>query len=206
VSSIHTPRRRLPAAARRGLILDAALDEFAVHGYEGASMGRIGRAAGVSRTVLYDHFRSKRELFSTLLTSKHTRLLSHMREALQADAPMEQRMRGCADSFFAFAEREPTAWRLLFPERPPADADVAAEYQRLRGESNRLLAELIAPDARRAGIDPQSKVGEAMFALHQAALHGIVHWWHAHPSVSREELVEAAMQTLWMGFGGLKRS
>jgi AcrR family transcriptional regulator len=196
-------RRRMPAHERRELILDAALQEFAAHGYDGASMGRIGQAAGVSRTVLYDHFSSKRELFSRLLSDRHADLLAHLRAALQADAPMEQRMRACADSFFAFAEREPAAWRLLFPERPPADHEVAHEYHRLRAESNRLLAELIAPDARRAGIDPRSGVGQAMFALHQAALHGIVHWWHAHPGVTRAELVEA-MQTLWVGFGALK--
>jgi AcrR family transcriptional regulator len=196
-------RQRLRAPERRQLILDAALDEFAVHGYDRASMGRIGRAAGISRTVLYDHVSSKRELFSTLLSEKHAGLLAHMREALQADAPMEQRMRSCADSFFAFAEREPAAWRLLFPERPPADPGVAREYHRLRAESNRLLAELIAPDARRAGIDPRSGVGQAMFALHQEALRGIVHWWQAHPGVTRAELVEA-MQTLWAGFSALK--
>lgn len=167
-------------------------------------MGRIGRAAGVTRPVLYDHFASKRELFATLLADRHSALTFHMSDALRADAPMEERMRACADAYFAFAEREPDAWRLLHPERPPADPSVAAEYHRLRAESNRLIAELIAPDARRAGIDPRSTLGEAMFALHQAALHGAVQWWHAHPAVTRDELVEAAMRTLWMGFGGLR--
>jgi hypothetical protein len=139
------------------------------------------------------------------LGTTHAALLTHLREALQADAPMDQRMRACADSLFGFAEREPLAWRLLFPEREPADVDVAAEYHRLRGESNRLLAELIAPDARRMGIDPASPVGQAMFALHQAALHGAARWWQTHPSVSRAELVEAATNVLWTGFEGLLR-
>jgi AcrR family transcriptional regulator len=168
-------------------------------------MGRIGSAAGVSRTVLYDHVSSKRELFSTLLQSTHSDLLSHLRAALQADAPMEDRLRACSVSWFAFAEREPLSWRLLFPERPPADADVAAEYQRLRGESNRLLAALIAPDARRFGIDPKSPVGEAMFALHVVVLHGAVRWWQAHPDATREELVEATMHVIWTGLGGFER-
>jgi AcrR family transcriptional regulator len=200
-----TPKRRLPAAARRALIVDAALDEFAVNGYEGASMGRIGTAAGVSRTVLYDHFRSKRALFAALVANTHAALLSHLQAAMTADVPMEERMRRGLDSFFAFAEHQPQAWKLLFPDRAPVDSEVATDYHRLRAESNRLMAAMLAPDARRAGIDPASTVGQAMFALQQSALHGAVRWWHAHPDVEREQLVIAAMDLLWTGISGLER-
>jgi AcrR family transcriptional regulator len=201
----QAPKRRLPAAARRALIADAALEEFAVNGYEGASMGRIGGAAGVSRTVLYDHFPSKRALFTALLADTHAGLLSHLQAVMAADAPMEERMRRGLDSFFAFAEHEPLAWQLLFPDRAPVDSEVAAEYQCMRAESNRLLGAMLAPDARRAGIDPASTVGQAMFALQQSALHGAVRWWHAHPDVEREQLVLAAMDLLWTGISGLER-
>ena len=198
-------KRRLRAPQRRTLIVQAALEEFASHGYEGASMGRIGTAAGVSRTVLYDHFADKRALFGALLADTHEALLAHLRERIAADAPMEERMRAAVDAFFAFAEAEPSAWRLLFPEHAPVDPDVAADHRRRRAESNRLLAALIAPDARRAGIEPASAVGQAIFALQQSALHGAVRWWHAHPDVEREQLVTAAMALLWTGIGGLER-
>jgi AcrR family transcriptional regulator len=78
--STDAPKRRLRGTARRALIVDAALEEFAIHGYEAASMGRIGRRAGVTRTVLYDHFPSKRALFAALLEAEHTELLAHLRE------------------------------------------------------------------------------------------------------------------------------
>lgn len=198
----QAPKRRMTAAARRILIVEAALEDFADHGYEGASLGRIGQAAGVSRTVLYDHFASKRALFVALLEAKHAELLGDLRATLATDAPTERRMRAMLDAFFAFAERQPSAWRLLFPEHGPLDADVAADHRRLRSETNRLLAELLAPDARRAGLDPSSRVAEAIFALQQSALHGVVGWWHAHPQVTREDMVDAAMTLLWYGIGG----
>jgi AcrR family transcriptional regulator len=201
----RAPRRRLPAAERRALIVDAALREFAEHGYEGASMGRIGKAAGVSRSVLYDYFPSKRALFAWLLKETHAALLAHLRERIVAEAPMQERMRAATDAFFAFAESEPAAWMLLFPEHAPIDPRVAADHRRERSASNRLLAELIAPDARRAGIEPSSAVGQAIFALQQAALHGAVRWWQAHPQVTREQLVNAAMALMWSGIGGLER-
>jgi AcrR family transcriptional regulator len=99
----ETTKRRLRAPQRRSLIVSAALEEFAIHGYEGASMGQIGAAAGVSRSVLYDHFPSKRALFAALLKDTHRALLAHLRQRIAADAPMEERMRAAMDAFFAFA-------------------------------------------------------------------------------------------------------
>jgi AcrR family transcriptional regulator len=187
------------------MILSAALAEFARVGYDAASMGRIGRAAGITRTVLYDHFPSKRALFAELLADTHATLLSHLRETITADAPMEERIAATFEAYLAFAEDEPLAWSVLFPERAPIDPDVSADHRRARTESNRLFTALLAPDAKRAGLDPGSNVGQAIFAIHQAALHGAVRWWRAHPDVSRSELARAATDALWTGLGGLAR-
>ncbi|MHB8657028.1 MAG: TetR/AcrR family transcriptional regulator [Solirubrobacteraceae bacterium] len=198
-------RTRLKAPERRGLIVQAALEEFARGGYDAASMRRIGAAAGISRTVLYDHFPSKRALFLALLRETHAALLSQMRGAMLGDAPMQTRMRSMIDAFLLFARLKPVAWRVLFPDHPPLDPGVAEDHRRCRSESNRLFAELLEPDARRAGVDPASHVGEAIFAMHQAALHGAVRWWHAHPDASHGELVDAAMAVIWTGLGAAER-
>ena len=195
-------QRRLPGAARRELIVNAALAEFAAHGYDAASMGRIGRAAGVTRAVLYDHFPSKRALFDTLLENEQAVLLDHLRAAIAADAPAKERMHNAFDALFEFAEEQPTTWRLLFPEHAPVNAGAAADHRRRRAEANRLMAGMLAPDAKRAGLDPESTIAEAVFAVQRAAIRGIVDWWYAHPNVTREELVEAAMQALWTGMRG----
>jgi AcrR family transcriptional regulator len=203
--STRVPKSRLSAQKRRDLIVEAALAEFAARGYEAASMGRIATAAGISRTVLYDHFPSKRALFAVLLGDQHVRLLEHLQTAMVADAPSQARIRATVDAFFEFAETEPLAWRLLFPDHPPHDADVAADHRHCRSESNRLLARMLQPDAVQAGIDPGSRLGAAVFAINQEALHGAVRWWQAHPRVDRDELVQAAMVALWHGLGGSAR-
>jgi AcrR family transcriptional regulator len=201
----ETPKRRIPAPARRALLFEAALREFSSHGYEGASLGRIAAEAGVTRTVLYDHFQSKRALFVALLEAKRHELLSHLRDALSADASGEERIRSVFGAFLAFAEREPQTWRLLYPEHAPVDPDVAADHRRLRRDASRLLASMLAPDARRAGLDPASPVAAAILALQQAALEGLVRWWHAHPRVDTEQVLDAAMKALWRGLEGLER-
>jgi AcrR family transcriptional regulator len=201
----HSPKQRIRASERRELVVESALPEFAQRGYEAASMGRIAAAAGISRTVLYDHFPSKRALFFELVTEQHSLLLAHLREPIASDAPMRERMRATFDAFFTFAQERPLAWGLLFPDHPPMDPSVADEHRRSRAESNRLLAGLLVADAQRAGLDPESPVGRAVFLMHQEALHGAARWWQGHPEVDREVLVEAAMAALWTGLGAAER-
>jgi AcrR family transcriptional regulator len=201
----RSPKPRLRGHQRRDLIIGAALREFAQRGYEPASMGQIAAAAGVSRTVLYDHFPSKHALFVEVLSSEHDALLDHLSGPIASEAPMRERIRATFDAFFAFAEDRPLAFSLLFPDHPPIDPAVAAEYRKRRATSNRLLSGLLVADARRAGIDTDSPVGRAVFVMHQEALQGATRWWQSHPGVQRQELVEAAMAALWTGLGAAER-
>ena len=54
---------RSTAAERRDDVLDAAMIEFAEHGYEGTSTEDIARRAGISQPYLFRLFGTKRELF-----------------------------------------------------------------------------------------------------------------------------------------------
>jgi AcrR family transcriptional regulator len=58
-----TTASRSTAAARRDEVLDAALIEFAEHGFEGASTEDIARRAGISQPYLFRLFGTKKELF-----------------------------------------------------------------------------------------------------------------------------------------------
>jgi AcrR family transcriptional regulator len=200
------PKSRIPGAQRRELVIEAALAEFAAVGYEAASVGRIATAAGVSRTVLYDHFPSKLALFRDLLATEQQELLAYLSAALESEGPTEQRWRATFDAFFRFYEERSMAWLLLYPSRPPLDADADAAYHGVRSEYNRVMADLLAADARRAGLEPQSVAARAVWAMHRDALIAAVRWWQNHPDVSRSELVEAAMAALWTGFGGMQPS
>ncbi|HEY4378100.1 MAG TPA: helix-turn-helix domain-containing protein, partial [Acidimicrobiales bacterium] len=66
--------RRLPAHERRPQLLAVATAVFAEHGFHGASMNQVAEAAGVTKPVLYQHFRSKRELYRELVEDVGVRL------------------------------------------------------------------------------------------------------------------------------------
>ena len=57
-----------PAKVRQ--ILDGARKVFLNLGFDGASMGDIARAAGVSKGTLYVYFENKAELFSALIADE----------------------------------------------------------------------------------------------------------------------------------------
>ncbi|HEY6432249.1 MAG TPA: TetR/AcrR family transcriptional regulator [Acetobacteraceae bacterium] len=54
-------------SAKRHAILDAATELFIAQGYGAVSMDAIARAAGVSKATLYAYFRSKDQLFATII-------------------------------------------------------------------------------------------------------------------------------------------
>jgi AcrR family transcriptional regulator len=60
---MSTAPTRSTAAERRDEVLDAALVEFAEHGFEGASTEDIARRAGISQPYLFRLFGTKKELF-----------------------------------------------------------------------------------------------------------------------------------------------
>ncbi|MGB1563359.1 MAG: TetR/AcrR family transcriptional regulator [Sinimarinibacterium flocculans] len=67
------PKQDRVADLEKGL-LAVALQEFIVHGYGGASLSRIVKSAGVSKTTLYSRFDSKEALFRAIMRDEIQRL------------------------------------------------------------------------------------------------------------------------------------
>lgn len=47
--------------------MQAAIEEFRQHGFNGTSMDRVAAAAEVSKRTVYNHFPSKEDLFEAIL-------------------------------------------------------------------------------------------------------------------------------------------
>ncbi len=68
------------ASSTRERLFRAAAVEFLRHGFQGARVDRIVRAAGVNKRMLYHYFGSKDALYRQLLSSNLTRLQHHAAE------------------------------------------------------------------------------------------------------------------------------
>jgi AcrR family transcriptional regulator len=71
------PGRRFAKVApeRQKAILTAAIEEFAAHGFDGASYNRIIGKAGLSKGAMYYYFDDKRDLYATVLAEVQERYL-----------------------------------------------------------------------------------------------------------------------------------
>jgi AcrR family transcriptional regulator len=131
-SSDLPPRKRaahLGPERRRPLVLDAAYDLFIEKGFEGTSMDSIAAAAGVSKPVVYDCFRSKDELFTAMLDREEERILVETGEALAttgaAEDPEATLIRGF-QVFLEAAQKSPDIYRVVFLGEGGGNEAVAA--------------------------------------------------------------------------------
>src|SRR4051812_29390845 len=79
MGAMAEPRRRLPREQRRRTLLEAGRTIILEGGgYGELTMERVAQAAGVSKTLVYDHFAHRRELYLALLAEERVRLLQRL--------------------------------------------------------------------------------------------------------------------------------
>jgi AcrR family transcriptional regulator len=198
------PQQRLPASQRRVLLVEAALEVFAEHGFGGASLDQIARRAGVTKPLLYRHFASKSEIYVRLLESEKEALLDAVAAAVEPVGEPEPRLRAGIEAFFDHVEQRPFARRLLFRD-PEADDAAAAAHDEAHRAMTRALAALLASNPRLLASDPQRALTLELFAqVLKTALNAAAAWWLAHPETGRETIVERTMQLLGPGLRELE--
>src|SRR5712692_8318941 len=91
VSSSATATAPAPAPGpKRELILRAATDVFAEHGYFNAQVADVARAAGVAAGTVYLYFRSKDDLLISIFDRTMREALTEGRKAAEIRDPVER--------------------------------------------------------------------------------------------------------------------
>lgn len=167
VTSLESASERSRAAhlgpeRRRPLVLDAAMGLFLEHGYEGASMEEIARAAGVSKPVLYDCFDGKAALFRALYQREDARVMAEVRAALpegEVEDPETALFEGFA-AFLRAVAAAPDAYRVILLGEGGMGAGLARRVRARRGEQVAAAAE-----AARRWLDPTGRMSDRDAAL-----------------------------------------
>lgn len=123
-------RTRLDPAARRGLILDHTAEIIAAEGVAALSMERIGREAGISKSLVYNYFPNLQMLLSELLE----RELRHMRrlqgQAAEGATTFEGLVRGITHVYLTYIEERGLIIERLQHEPTISDTHDPTEYGR----------------------------------------------------------------------------
>lgn len=137
---------RLPAARRRSQLLEVALEVFAREGYHGTSMDEVAEAAGVTKPVLYQHFRSKRLLYLELLDDVGGQLLEEITKAVaSAEGPRQQVETGFT-AYYEFVVSRESAFQLLFGSGARREEEFSEAVRRVEDTIAAWVASLIEAD------------------------------------------------------------
>lgn len=122
-------RKAALAPGRRDELLDVATREFARHGFDGASLNRIIRACGMSKSSFYHYYESKEALFDAAVT----RVVDGLRADLKIPDPDDLAAPGfwdeverIGDDLMRAAGRDPRLidfWRLFYAPGAPSGDD-----------------------------------------------------------------------------------
>ena len=187
---------RLRAAERRAQLLGVARRLFARDGYRGASMESIAEAAGVTKPVLYQHFSSKRGLYSALLANDLGRLTEELEVAFSQAESNGERLRQGFGAYLDFVDRHEDAFRLLFTEALGLDADFQHQVAEFRRWVAGRVATIIAAEA---GLSTAR--AKALAAAIVGMAEGAGGWWlDERRPLDAAELADELAGLAWKGF------
>lgn len=187
------PQRRLPAAERRALIVDAAGRLFGERGYEHTRVDEIAAAAGVTKPMLYRHYDSKEALYLALL-ERHRDDLVAFAELIPVEGTLEERLRAVLDGWLDYVEAHSYAWRMLFRDSGGGEA-IATLRAAVNARARAVVAEII--DLVGEASVPAEEV-EPVAELMRMGMASLVLWWMDQPHASRDAVLRA-MTRVWVG-------
>lgn len=197
---MSTGTSRLSAADRREQLLAVALKVFAQRGYHSTSMNDIADAAGVTKPVLYQHFDSKRALYTATLEAVGEAMISALTSATSASPSGKEQTAAGMVAYFRWVATDPDAFSLLFGGGTRRDEEFAAVAQKVE----KAAAELIAPLIE-AGVDAeyQRMVAHALIGMSEGvSRHLIRSGQKIDPDTVGEQLASLA----WAGLRAVGRT
>ena len=185
------------------MILDAASEVFAANGFDQASMREIAKAAAVTTPVLYDHFRSKIDLYVAVVRQHAESLVANWSNAegpSPATSSPEALFRRTSTTFFSWIRRNESSWRILFLDNPRDPAAVQA-HQEVRDLTTEAMAGLVArlPSGGRTGPIEVTRSNRAIAAQLTGAGNALVTWWWDNRDISTEAVVQLNFDLMWHG-------
>lgn len=144
----ETPARttRLPGSERRAVVLNAAIECFAGSGYFQTTMDDIAKTAGVTKPVIYQHFRSKRELYTAILLDIGEDMNRAVADASSRYRTPQDTFRAGFEAYFRFVYEHRSAYELIFAASPRRDPEFRIVVTSIEDRIAEAIASRISVD------------------------------------------------------------
>lgn len=184
---------------RRAQLLEDAIEAIREIG-PGVTMEQLARRGGVTKPILYRHFRDRDGLVSAIGDRFSAQLLESVQSALTIDAEPHVLLEGTVDAYLAFIEQDPALYRFLLQQVANPTTGLV-QINPLVDTISRQVAVVIGEQLRERGLDSGGAVPWAYGIV------GMVHqagdWWLDDRTMPRERLTGYLTALLW---GGLSAS
>jgi AcrR family transcriptional regulator len=149
---------RMSAEARREQLLDVAKALVVRRGFHAVSIDAVARDAGISRPIVYGHFRDLPGLLEALVKREGLRALGQLGEVLPAalsEGDPRERLVLALGGYLEAVRADPDTWRLVLMPSEGAPQVLHDEIARGRAAVVAQLADALGPGAGAAAPDPE---------------------------------------------------
>lgn len=167
---------RLARADRREALLDAALTLIREGDPDNVSMETVADRAGVSRPLVYKHFRNRTEILTALYLREGQRLHEELSVDVQAADTIEDKYRALFHGSIRAAEDRGQIFAVL-----RSAADMNSQLRKIARERDRHTVDFYAQHTMDELGTPAPET-EAITAMLLAAIAPAISLWHAQPS------------------------
>ena len=145
----------------RQRILDAAMKEFSSKGYEGASLNAACAENGISKGIVYHHFKDKNELYLLCVEQCFNAITAYLGEAAaDFSGTSESRLRSYFDARLRFFAQNPLYLGIFIDATFQPPGELAPEIAVRREEFDQLnisvLTSLLEGKNLRSGLSSAS--------------------------------------------------
>ncbi len=179
----------MPKGAR-GKVLSAALQLFAAHGYEGASVRDICTAAKVYPTTLYSHFPSKEHVLAEIIRLGHMEHLQRLRAAmLECGSDPAEQLAAIVRAHVLSHCDYPMLGIIVNSELHVLGDELAAPIMAVRSESETLLHDVMARGVK-TGVFAVDDPVLALRAISSMGLR-VPHWYDPETMQSPDQVADS---------------
>ena len=165
-------RTRLNPEERKSMILDHAAKFIAAEGVSALTMERLGKEAGISKSLVYTYYPSMTDLLQTLLKREYALLRQQQVVASDSAETFEQMVRRITRSYLMYIEERGQLLERLMAEPSVAALGDPTRFQRSTAVDH--IANIVA-DTFDIDIDIAKPVVDISFGMPAAAGNYLIH-------------------------------
>jgi AcrR family transcriptional regulator len=186
-----------PDASRHQLVT-IAIDCFARHGFQGSSIDRIARAAGVTKGALYYHFRDKEDLLLEAVKNRIGEFERHVVEAVASSDDAHERLRHVIDACFftATASNHRRFIITLMVEALDTNPRLSEQFRKVLRRMRGFLAEVVADGQRRGTVRPDVAADQAAALVAGTIMGAEIQHYQDPGEVDLRRVLDAHLQQL----------